>query len=99
MPSYPKYVNKDLYRSFGLKPRIFFDKETFGTDKLVLNAVHTGGDESGINDEAGEAGLQEFLKEAPLSAKAKGDFQRLLTEKKDYFPGLTPMKGRRAWLA
>jgi spermidine dehydrogenase len=89
VPSYPKYVSKDLYRSLGLRPRIFFDRETFGTDKLVLNAVHTGGDESGINDGAGEAGLQEFLKEAPLSAKSKEDLQRLLAEKRDYFPGLS----------
>src|ERR1035437_64698 len=88
VPSYHKYVSKDLYRSLGLKPRIFFDKEAFGADKLVVNAVHTGGDESGINDEAGEAGLRDFLKEAPLSAKAKQDLQRLLTEEKDYFPGL-----------
>jgi hypothetical protein len=47
VPSYPKYVDKNLYRSLGLKPRIFFDKETFGADKLVLNAVRGGGDESG----------------------------------------------------
>ena len=89
VPSYPKYVSKDLYRSLSLKPRIFFDKETFGTDKLVPNAVHTGWDESGVNDVGGEASLQEFLKDAPLSPKAKEDFQRLRTEEKDYFPGLT----------
>src|SRR6266404_8656832 len=89
VPSYPKYVSKDLYRSLSLKPRIFFDKETFGTDKLVANAVHTGWDESGVNDVGGEAGLREFLKEAPLSPKAKEDFQRLRTEEKDYFPGLS----------
>ena len=89
VPSYPKYVSKDLYRSLGLKPHIFFDKETFGADKLVVNAVHTGGDESGLNDESGEAGLREFLKEAPFSAKAKQDFQRLLKEEEDYFPGLS----------
>jgi spermidine dehydrogenase len=89
VPSYPKYVSKDLYRSLSLKPRIFFDKENFGADKLVPNAVHTGWDESGVNDVGGEAGLREFLKEAPLSPKAKEDFQRLRTEAKDYFPGLT----------
>jgi spermidine dehydrogenase len=87
--SYSKHVSKDLYRSFGLKPRIFFDKETFGADKLVANAVHTGGDESGLNDADSAAGLREFLKEAPLSAQATEDFQRLLTEEKDYFPGLS----------
>ena len=89
VPSYPKYVNKDLYRSQGMKPRIFFDKETFGADKLVANAIHGGSDESGINDEAGEATLREFLKDAPFSSKAKDDFQRLLTEDKDHFPGLS----------
>src|SRR5208283_4803688 len=88
VPSYPKYVSKDLYRSLGLKPRIFFDKETFGTDKLVVNAAHTGEDESGLSDKD-KLGLEEFLREAPLSAKAKQDFQRLITADKDYFPGLS----------
>ena len=90
VPSYHKYADEDLYRSLGLKPRIFFDKETFGADKLVLNAVHfAGGDESGLRKGAAQARLQEFLKDAPLSPKAKEDFQRLLTEEKDYFPGLS----------
>jgi spermidine dehydrogenase len=89
VPSYPKYVSKDLYRSFGLKPRIFFDKDTFGADKLAPNAVHTGDDESGLGGLKGDAGLQDFLKEAPLSEKAKQDFERLVTEKKDYLPGLS----------
>jgi spermidine dehydrogenase len=88
VPSYPKYVNKDLYRGLGLKPHIFFDKETFGSDVLAANALHTGGDESGINDRPDDALLNEFLKQAPLSAKAKEDLRRLLTEEKDYFPGL-----------
>jgi spermidine dehydrogenase len=89
VPSYPKYVSKDLYRSLGLKPRVFFDKETFGADKLTANALRGGGDESGVNDPAGAAGVRDFLKEAPLSDKAKEDFQRLLSEQKDYFPGLS----------
>jgi spermidine dehydrogenase len=91
VPSYSKYVNKGLYRSLGLKPRIFFDKETFGADKLVLNATRGVSDESGLGstNDNGEADLAEFLKEAPLSPKAKEDFQRLVREKKDYFPKLT----------
>jgi spermidine dehydrogenase len=89
VPSYHKYVNKDLYRSLGLKPRVFFDKETFGADKLVINAVHTGSDESGLKDSDVESDMRAFLKEAPLSEKAKQDFERLVTGDKDYFPGLT----------
>jgi spermidine dehydrogenase len=89
VPSYPKYVSRDLYRSFGLKPRIFFDKETFGADRLVSNALHTGGDESGLGDAAASADLRDFLKDAPFSNKAKEDLQRLMVEHKDYFPGLS----------
>jgi spermidine dehydrogenase len=87
--SYPKYVSKDLYRSFGLKPRIFFDKETFGADRLVANAAHSGGDESGLGGQGGDADMRDFLRDAPLSAKAKEDFQRLMKDDKDYFPGLS----------
>src|SRR5215467_11935901 len=89
VPSYHKYVNKNLYRSFGLKPHIFFDKETFGADKLVVNPARVGGDESGINAVGGEAEIQAFMKDAPLSDKAKQDFQRLFKDTKDYFPGLS----------
>ncbi len=35
--SYPRYVSQDLYRSLGLGPHIFFDKETFGQDRLVVD--------------------------------------------------------------
>lgn len=90
VPSYSKYFNKDLYRSFGLKPKIFFDKETFGADQLVINPAPRGGGESEDSLEgAGETALENFLKTAPLSAQAREDYRRLLTEKKDYLPGLT----------
>ena len=89
VPSYPKYVARDLYRSFGLKPHLFFDKETFGSDKLVVNALQVGGDESGLSDTPGQAEFAAFLKAAPLSAKAKQDLQRLVTDDKDHFPGLS----------
>ena len=48
--SYPKYVQKDLYRSQGLRPKIFFDKETFGSDKLAVNPSPRGGSESSDDD-------------------------------------------------
>jgi spermidine dehydrogenase len=89
VPSYPKYVNRHLYRSLGLRPHIFFDKETFGADKLVVSALASPSDESGVNEQPGAAELAAFLKEAPLSEKSKADFQRLLTDDKDHYPGLT----------
>jgi spermidine dehydrogenase len=72
-----------------LKPHIFFDKETFGSDKLVVNPGRVGGDESGINAIGGEAEMRAFLKDAPLSDRAKQDFERLYTQRKDYLPGLS----------
>lgn len=33
--SFPKYLDRDLYGSMGRVPKIFFDKEAFGSDKLV----------------------------------------------------------------
>ena len=88
VPSYPRYVNRDLYRSFGLSPKIFFDKETFGADTLVANPMPRVGGES-ENDKARAHAVEIFLQEAPLSEQAKADYARLLTEKKDYLPGLT----------
>ncbi len=88
VPSYPKYVNRGLYRSFGLRPKVFFDKETFGADKLVTNPMPRIGGES-EDDEARAHDLEIFLQEAPLSEEAKADYRRLVTEKKDYLPGLS----------
>lgn len=89
VPSYPKYVNKNLYPSAGMRPKIFFDKETFGVDKLVINFSPRGGNES--EDASGPSAelLKHFLADAPLADQAKRDLQRLYQEPKDYFPGLT----------
>ena len=60
----------------GLGTATFFDKETFGVDRLVT------GQASGNN-------LAEFLAMAPLSTAAKSDIARLQTGKVDYMPGLS----------
>ncbi|MGC2182333.1 MAG: NAD(P)-binding protein [Terriglobales bacterium] len=88
VPSYPKYVNRDLYRSFGLGPKIFFDKETFGADKLVTNPTPRVGGES-EDDKVLAHALEMFLQESPFSESAKADYRRLVTEKTDYLPGLS----------
>ena len=86
--SYPKYVAKDLYRSMGLAPNIFFDKETFGADRLVVNPAPLGtgeSQESAVEDKV----WKQFLAEAPLSEQGKRDYERLHHESKDYLPGLS----------
>jgi spermidine dehydrogenase len=88
VPSFPKYIARDLYRSQGLKSSIFFDKETFGVDKLVVNPTPVGGETGEHSDTSSEA-WKKFLAEAPLSEKAKQDFKRIHEDKKDYFPGLS----------
>jgi spermidine dehydrogenase len=87
--SFSKHFDKDLYRSLGLGPKIFFDQESFGADKLVVNPNPRGGDES---EDAGRGSaelLKQFLAEAPLADQAKRDLERLYHERRDYFPGLS----------
>jgi spermidine dehydrogenase len=89
VPSYSKYVDKKLYRSLGLRPKIFFDKETFGVDRLVVNPNPRGGGES--EDAAGSSRelLKQFLLQAPIADQAKHDLELFYQEPKDYLPGLT----------
>ncbi len=89
VPSYSKYLARDLYRSQGLGPKIFFDKESFGADKLVTNPAPMGGSETSDLEVIAANAWKEFLAEAPLSEQAKRDYQRLLQENKDYLPGLS----------
>jgi spermidine dehydrogenase len=70
-------TDRKLYPSLGLHSATFFDKETFGSDKLV---VRKGED---------AASLAAFLAQAPLSAAARTDILRIEHGAEDYFPGLT----------
>src|SRR6267154_2202138 len=48
VPGFSKHVAKDLYRSAGLFPSIFFDKQTFGSDTLTVNPLPIGGSENEV---------------------------------------------------
>jgi spermidine dehydrogenase len=89
VPSYPKYVAKDLYLSLGLTPHIFFDQETFGADKLVVDPTSLGGAETGDRAGQSSARWQQFLAEAALSAKSKRAYFHLYHDSKDYLPGVS----------
>lgn len=89
VPSYSKYFQKDLYRSQGLRPHIFFDKETFGSDKLLWNPMWHGGGESEDPSESSAASRKKFVEQAPIAEQAKRDFLRLQDHPADYYPGLS----------
>jgi spermidine dehydrogenase len=77
-----KTCNRDeLYPSLGLTRGIFFDKETFGQDRLVDNAPRWG---LGGND-----AWRTFLMRTPLSPGVRSDIARIETAMIDYLPGLT----------
>ena len=68
------YFDQDFWDRHNLSKSIFFDKETFGVDKLVLGY--------------GSRPWAEFAQDLPVSDKAKADFIRVQTEKVDYMPGM-----------
>jgi|HubBroStandDraft_1064217.scaffolds.fasta_scaffold00144_7 spermidine dehydrogenase len=89
VPSYPKYHDAKLYSSLGLHSKIFFDKETFGADRLVVGPASLRGGEQDYAASDERETWKEFLAEAPLAAQAKSDLDRLRHDAKDYMPGLS----------
>lgn len=63
------------YEKLGLRHSVFFDHETFGTDRLVQNG----------EDEVDRA----FLSRTPLTATARADIHRVYHGRQDYLQGLT----------
>ncbi len=86
--SFPKLIDRSIYRKQGLRPGIFFDKETFGLDVSLPSPFPLGASAT-IDKEVGVALWARFLREAPLAPEAKANLQRLLADTTDYYPGLT----------
>jgi spermidine dehydrogenase len=80
-------ANKAASRSVfqGLQNSYFFDKETFGADRLVV------GSPGGGRGRGGAAGVtwEAFLAKTPLSPQVQKDIARLETAKVDYMAGLS----------
>ncbi len=71
-----RHADRAFYPSLGLGPAVFFDRETFGEDRLVKGKTSSPG----------------FLEKAPLSETARRDIRRLETEPIDYLPGITSVE-------
>ena len=69
-----------LYPSLGMGSAVFFDKETFGEDRLVAAKPAKG---------ATAEAWRDFMVHTPLSAAAQADVVRINTGSTDYLPGLT----------
>jgi spermidine dehydrogenase len=80
-----KYYDQKLFDSMKLGESTFFDKETFGTDRLVPEAgLHYFGPNF----------TPETAAQLPIAEAAQRDIIRLQETNADYFPGLTPEQKR-----
>src|SRR6202453_2845998 len=78
--SYRKHDDKELYPSLGLKQKIFFDRETFGADRLVVSPSPRDGESTVLQS---DRLWREFAAQVPLTEKAKADVKRLLALDED----------------
>lgn len=86
-------VDKSFYSRLGMGQGVFFDRETFGADKLLKDpAPWTDFTYLYAPNPPGDAAQrwQAFMAEAPLADAVKRDLHRLYHERKDYLPGLSP---------
>src|SRR5579862_2943495 len=85
-----KYSGKSAFGGLGFG--YFFDKETFGSERLVTNAP------GGFGRQAASIKWADFLAQTPLSAQAQKDILRIQEAKTDYMEGL-PQDQKKAKLS
>ncbi len=87
--------NPNAPHALGLRPAMFFSKESYGKDRLVPNVPAEMG-ASGIVGVLGYGGgtntttaeWSEFFHKAPFTAGTKNGLLKLFTDKSDYMPGV-----------
>jgi len=85
-----KFADDTLYHSLGLRSAVFFDKDTFGEDRLVVGTPGGGWSEEGLGQaKPSESAWREFLKRTPLPPQVQNDIVRIQAGKVDYMPGLS----------
>ena len=81
-------IDRGLYARLGLGRGVFFDRETFGADKLLPDPLGDFGGEADDERSPGDP-WPRFLSDAPLSAAARAGLDVLCRRPADYMPGLT----------
>jgi spermidine dehydrogenase len=81
-----KYYDQDFDKSHGLQRGVFFDKKTFGVDKLVVGSGKSSED---LSEGGAKSSRAEFLAQTPLSDAVKADLKRLFADKEDYLSGMS----------
>ena len=80
---YDDYADRDLFESLGMRSGVFFDREIFGADRLVV-------------EREGES-WAEFFARTPLSKDAQKSLVELYEKQIDYLPDLS-LKEKRDFL-
>ena len=78
----------DYFKNRGLTSSFFFNKETYGENKIVRNVPNYRYDINHKNNTKPE-NIKKVVKEMPISDKSKDEFTRLFLEKTDFFPEMT----------
>ena len=82
--------HRQLYPGLGLSKSVFFDRETFGEDRLVTgDPLMLGFDEFAPNN-PGARPIDAFLADCPLSGPARQGLSELFAGTRDYLGGQTP---------
>ncbi len=84
--SYAQHDDEKVFARLGLKQKIFFDRETFGADKLA-DKLPFGRVEDGSSPTAND--WKAYAAQTPLTDRAKADVERLYAFDQDVFPGLS----------
>jgi spermidine dehydrogenase len=81
--------HRRLYPGLGLSRSVFFDRETFGEDRLVAgDPLVLGFDEFAPNNPGGRP-VEAFLADCPLSPDARRGLAELFAGTRDYLAGQT----------
>jgi len=78
--------DRKLYSSLGLTQGVYFDRETFGVDRLVTgNPVVTGGDS--FASDANPRPIEAVVRQFPMSDDARGRLIEFFARPRDYLAG------------